>query len=572
MKNKKIFIAWKDIAGIEKNGMFLSVYLKNPDLYPVNKWINIINTRFTGTNINIPLNSIDYNIKQIEKLIKKKLILSIFFLFSSFLLYSQPNTLPKSQAAQLGKLQVLHNNRIMPLQTLAKDFTLKISGKDHYGEFSAEQVFFGWIFYPQQWQQEQIIAIKNKTLKKRLSIEKNISYQDLFSVENKAVIEAYCLELERENRQNALHKTVYEINEKWQLIDGLQNGGLLRLFPYTENGETIWFSPISISPSLAKEQERQFIQGYFSIMYNAVNENNIEKITHLTQLLTDFQQKNGGKSLLSPQKVQMECLYNAVSFSEIVSRFNLILGIISFVFLIYNRRKYRMYKLLFILFSTSFLFLTVFLCLRTYISGRMPLGNGYETLLFLAWISMLIALIFRKKMPALLSFGFLLSGCILLVSTFMNPQITPLMPILLSPWLSVHVSVIMVSYSFFAFTFLNAVAALVYLKMGNLPQVERITDFSHLFLFLGVFLLGIGIFTGAVWANISWGDYWSWDPKEVWALITFIVYGLALHWSVLPFFRDKKIFHWYIIFAFACVLMTYFGVNYFLGGMHSYAK
>ena len=146
------------------------------------------------------------------------------------------------------------------------------------------------------------------------------------------------------------------------------------------------------------------------------------------------------------------------------------------------------------------------------------------------------------------------------------------MPILLSPWLSIHVSVIMISYAFLTFTFLNAIAALIYLKIGNLHQAERITAFSRLFLYIGVFLLGIGIFTGAVWANSSWGDYWSWDPKEVWALITFMVYGLALHSSVFSFFNNKKIFHWYLIFAFACVLMTYFGVNYFLGGLHSYAK
>ena len=130
----------------------------------------------------------------------------------------------------------------------------------------------------------------------------------------------------------------------------------------------------------------------------------------------------------------------------------------------------------------------------------------------------------------------------------------------------------MLSYSFLTFTFLNAIAALIYSKMGKNAQVERLTIFNHLFLYLGVFLLGIGIFTGAVWANISWGDYWSWDPKEVWAAITFIVYGLALHSPIFPFFNNKNNFHLYLIFAFLCVLMTYFGVNYFLGGMHGYVN
>ena len=508
--------------------------------------------------------------RQLVKTAFGKTVLLIFLLFFSLSVYSQPNTLPQEQAAEMGKWQVLYNNRIMPLQTLAKDFTLKLTGKDHYNGFSAEQVFLGWIFFPQQWQEEPLIVIKNKQLKQLLSIEKNSSYHELLLPENKSIIEKYCLKLERANKRNSLHKTVYEINEKLQWINLLQNGDLLRLFPYTANNETIWFSPSSRLPSAITEEEKHFIQGYFSVMHQAVMEHNIENITNLTQLLTDFQQKQGGNSLVSRHKIQMERLYNAIPFSAIAYRFNLILGIISFVFLIYNRKQTILTEILLILFLISFAFLTFFLCLRTYISGCLPLGNGYETLLFLSWIIMLIAVLLHKKLPAFLSFGFLLSGFMLLVSTVMNPQIAPLTPVLLSPWLSIHVSSIMVSYSFLAFTFLNAITALIYLKIGNLCQAERITAFSHIFLYLGVFLLGIGIFTGAVWANSAWGDYWSWDPKEVWALITFMVYGLALHFPVFSFFNNKKVFHWYMIFAFSCILMTYFGVNYFLGGRHGY--
>ncbi|MCL2131265.1 MAG: cytochrome c biogenesis protein CcsA [Lentimicrobiaceae bacterium] len=508
--------------------------------------------------------------KQLIKTALGKTALLILLLFFSLPAHSQPNTISKEQAAQMGKWQVLYNNRIMPLQTLAKDFTLKLTGTDHYNEFSAEQVFFGWIFFPQQWQAEPLIVLKNKELKKLLPIEKTISYIDMLLLENQSIIEKYCMKLERANKQNSLHKTVYEINEKLQLIHLLQNGELLRLFPYAVNGKTVWFSPSSILPNTLAEEEKHFIQGYFSVMHQAVIENNTETITDLTQILSDFQQKQGRKSLLSPQKVQIERLYNAIPFSAIAYRFNLILGIIGFVFLIYNRKKNIVEKIVLFSFSTSFIFLTFFICLRTCISGRIPLGNGYETLLFLSWITMLIAFLLHKKLPAFLPFGFLLSGFMLLVSNIMNPQIAPLMPVLLSPWLSIHVSVIMVSYAFLAFTFLNAIAALIYMKINNLRQAERITAFSQLFLYLGVFLLGIGIFTGAVWANRSWGDYWSWDPKEVWALITFMVYGLALHAPVFSFFSNKKHFHWYLIFAFACVLMTYFGVNYFLGGMHGY--
>ena len=150
--------------------------------------------------------------RSLLKMAMDKNLLLVLLLFSSVFLHSQPNTLSKEQAAQMGKWQVLHNNRMMPLQTLAKDFTVKLTGTDHYGKFSAEQVFFGWIFYPQQWQAEPLISLKNKDLKQRLRIKKNASYNDLLALENQSIIENYCLQLERANKQNLLHKTVYEIN------------------------------------------------------------------------------------------------------------------------------------------------------------------------------------------------------------------------------------------------------------------------------------------------------------------------------------------------------------------------
>ena len=161
----------------------------------------------------------------------------------------------------------------------------------------------------------------------------------------------------------------------------------------------------------------------------------------------------------------------------------------------------------------------------------------------------------------------------------MNPQITPLMPVLASPWLSWHVSLIMISYGLFAFTFLNGILALCLIgKQKNTAspvtgeQIEQLTLLSRLLLYPGTFLLGIGIVLGAVWANVSWGSYWSWDPKEVWALAAFIIYGISFHRNSLPFFQRPWVFHGYMVFAFAVVLMTYFGVNYLLGGMHSYAN
>ena len=181
---------------------------------------------------------------------------------------------------------------------------------------------------------------------------------------------------------------------------------------------------------------------------------------------------------------------------------------------------------------------------------------------------MAFALFMSRRFRPAIPFGFLLSGFALLVSYLgqMNPQITPLMPVLVSPWLSLHVSVIMMSYALFAFILLNGVWALCVPR-----EAERLMTYSRLMLYPALFLLTAGIFIGAVWANVSWGRYWGWDPKEVWALITMLVYALPLHAASLPWFRKPRFFHIYTIAAFLSVLITYFGVNFFLGGMHSYA-
>ena len=167
-----------------------------------------------------------------------------------------------------------------------------------------------------------------------------------------------------------------------------------------------------------------------------------------------------------------------------------------------------------------------------------------------------------------------MSGFALLVASIagMNPEITPLVPVLSSPLLSLHVSLIMMAYALLAFLCINGVITLVYYAKGVQQQVERLTTLSELMLYPATLFLGIGIFIGAVWANVSWGRYWGWDPKEVWALITFMVYGIAFHRKSFACFKHPLVLHLFFIFAFLLVLMTYFGVNYLLGGMHSYAN
>ncbi len=222
-----------------------------------------------------------------------------------------------------------------------------------------------------------------------------------------------------------------------------------------------------------------------------------------------------------------------------------------------------------------FIFLSVLIALRSAIVGYFPLANGYEVMHFLAWTTLLLTLLFYRRFQMILPFGFLLCGFSLLVATMgeANPQITALKPVLSSPLLSVHVVVIMFSYVLLAFIMLNGLTAILLhcFSENAQRQIERLKTISHLMLYPAVFCLAIGIFVGAIWANLTWGRYWGWDPKEVWALITMMVYSTAFHSKSLPFLQKPLYFHVFTVVAFLAVLFTYFGVNFLLGGLHSYA-
>lgn len=271
-----------------------------------------------------------------------------------------------------------------------------------------------------------------------------------------------------------------------------------------------------------------------------------------------------------------EELYNGIDFMRPVAVLCIMMGVTLFGVSCRNMITGRgghsfIYVLSLVVLFAVLSYLLFFISLRWYIGGYIPLSNGYETMLFMACSSLVITLFFHRRFLFMLPFGLLLCGLALMVTTMggSNPRITNLIPVLRSPLLSLHVTVIMVAYSLFAFMMFNGLAALFLHK--NRRVVEYLAIVSRLMLYPAVFLLITGVFIGAVWANISWGRYWGWDPKEVWALITMFVYSVPFHSVSFPVLRSSMAFHVYAVVAFLTVLMTYFGVNYILGGIHSYA-
>lgn len=502
----------------------------------------------------------------------KKGVLSLALLASVAGKAQAVTVLPKETADKFGRLNILYNDRICPLQTFAIDFTKKLCGKATYNGMTAEQVLTGFIFYGNEWSAEPIIRLKSGEMRETLQLPANVSVNTFF---NQAMggytIGPYVREYYQGNHDK-FHKQVADTDDKLQLVMELRRGTLLKVFPYTDKGTTTWYAPTDKLPTDIGKEQALYINNVFSLLYGDVLAGNTDRVNETIGKMIAYQERYGGTSLPTDLQVKAERVYNAVPFATILFIFNLTMGFLMCIGLTMTRRKGRWLTLLSMI--LSFAALTVCEALRWIISGTIPMSNGYETMLFVAWLVMLVSLLTCRRFHIVLAFGFLVSGFFLLVSHIgqINPSIGRVMPVLNSPLLSIHVSIIMTAFALLSLTFICSLAALVLRIIGNRSsQLTALQLLSQLFLFPALTFLGIGIFVGAIWANVSWGNYWGWDPKEVWALITFMVYAVAVHSTSIPALRKPTTYHMFMVLAFLTIIMTYFGVNYFLGGMHSYA-
>ncbi|MCF8227021.1 MAG: cytochrome c biogenesis protein CcsA, partial [Bacteroidales bacterium] len=304
----------------------------------------------------------------------------------------------------------------------------------------------------------------------------------------------------------------------------------------------------------------------------------------ITAFIEHYQEKNS-QVQLHPGKKRAEIYYNKANifkrFIRIYGLFGLLLLVLQFL-RIFRPRKWVEYMFLIgvIHLAVFFVVHTFFFALRWYVSGYAPLSNGYESMIFVSWISLLAGLVFVRRTGFALALTAILSTLSLLVAnmSWMNPDITNLVPVLKSPWLTIHVTVIMAGYGFLGLSMLMGLINLVFYTLLSKRNVGRIdgvikllTRVNHQSLIIGLYFLTIGTFLGGVWANESWGRYWGWDPKETWALISVLVYTFITHMHRLPGMKGAYAFNLASLLGFFSILMTYFGVNYFLGGIHSYA-
>ena len=498
----------------------------------------------------------------------------------------QNAVLPKETAEKFGELHILYNDRICPVQTFALDFCKKIYGARSYQGLTAEQVLSGWVFYGNTWASEPFIKIKSGEMKTAMNLPDYASLNTFFNREMGGYTIGQYVQEYYNGQQDKFHQQAADIDGKIQIIMELREGISLKVLPYTftknvkatkdhpfiKAGTTTWFSPVDKLPQAVEQQHALYIKNVFSLLNGDVKAGNTSRVNEFFVKMKKYQEVSSGNSLPTNTQYKAERINNAFPFATILFMANLTLGFIALFYTIYRMMKKREIKVLNIalpiLLGVSFLALTFGLALRWIISGNIPMSNGYESMLTVAWFVMLISILMQLRIRIVMVFGFLISGFFLLVSHInqMDPAIGQMMPVLNSPLLSIHVSIIMMSYALLSLTFICGIMGICLRSHG-----EELQALSRIFLYPALTTMGFGIFIGAIWANVSWGNYWSWDSKETWALITFMIYAVVVHTQSLPVFRKPLVYHIYITLAFLSIAMTYFGVNYFLTGMHSYA-
>ena len=511
----------------------------------------------------------------------------------------------KDIAHKIGTIQVLYNNRICSLNTVATDFVTKLTGKASWGGYSADEIFTSWMIYYSPWEQQKLIRVKSRQIQKLLGISGQwASYNDFLNDYHE-----YKLEKAIETLRTGLgdsetqatpaidRKGLLDADEKFHLIEMFYQGQFIKLFPFPLSSTVNWYSPGAQSlPREIPVKEQFFIKQSIDFLTESIVTGQRDRAFEIIAKVKLFQRDMIGEVLPSETSVKVEVFYNSLRSQKWMVFLALTLSLLLCIAMLsWSKPPFLLSMLLAVLLYSLFLYVTLMLGLRWWLSGHLPVSNGHETMLFMAWVALLLTILLRRTLPILTGFGPLITSFCLLVSVLAGTgsQITPLMPVLQSPLLSVHVMTVMCAYALFALQVLLGVQALlltrrllssptgegsgVRLSKSNSEasmlhgQLERTTALSQLLLYPAVFLLAIGIFLGAVWANVSWGNYWSWDPKESWALITLMVYAVPLHKASIGAFRRPRFYHLYMITAFLTVVITYFGVNYLLGGMHSYA-
>ncbi len=509
----------------------------------------------------------------------------------------QANTVDKDHAAKFGELVIQDfGGRMKPINTYSSELLRKLGKKDNYNDLNSDQVLLSMIENPAIWYSAPLISIKakNDSLHHVLGVQENkkyVSLTDFFRMDGQYKLSEYLDAAYKAAVPNQFQKDFITVDEKVNLIYNTLQGKQFRIFPIPEHPNNKWVS----YPELDDEKyfagvdtlyTKQILPLYMQSLRSARQTGDYEQSNELLLSLKSFQNKYGEEVMPAEEKVKAEILYNKIDIFNLLFQLYLYASLIMIVFVILSIFKQNKLNKITITISKVLLVLlfivhTGGLAARWYISGHAPWSNAYESMIYVAWATMFFGLAFGRKSDLTMGSTAFVTSIILMVAhwNWLDPSIGNLQPVLDSYWLMIHVAVIVGSYGPFALGAIIGLVSLILIIATNKSNfkkmklnIQELTIINELALTVGLIMLTIGNFLGGQWANESWGRYWGWDPKETWALISIFVYAFVIHMRLVPGLRGLFAFNWAAVIAFGSILMTYFGVNFYLTGLHSYAS
>ena len=498
-------------------------------------------------------------------------------------------------AIRFGELVVQdHQGRMKPMDTIAHDVVAKITGKSSVFGLEPTQIFLGMILQPDTYQNIPMIKIGHKKIALDLGLPEDTKYArftDFFSDKNNG----YKIfdQVSAASRKKPLEKSQYDkelikVDERVNVSYMAYQGTLMRIFPKPNDENRKWFAPMDAMKSFPPKEAQKVkmaISAYFIMVDQAIKKGDWENADLALRGIKKYQQTYGADVLPSKKHVEMEIWYNRLGlFGKLVPVY-LLLGILLLIFAFIHviKQDFPMKWIMrgaWSILIIAFILHVIGMGIRWYISGHAPWSNAYESIVFIAASTVFAGIILARKSPFALAGTAILAGVTMGVAhmNFINPEITNLVPVLKSYWLMIHVAGIISGDGFLGLgSILSLLVLVLFIIRGkkgssNIDRaIKELTNLSEMALIIGLFLFTVGNFLGGVWANESWGRYWGWDPKETWAAVTILIYATVLHLRFIPKLNDTFIYNAAATWAYSTVIMTYFGVNYYLSGLHSYA-
>tara|TARA_R110002033_G_scaffold2555_3_gene17394 strand:- start:1673 stop:3712 length:2040 start_codon:yes stop_codon:yes gene_type:complete len=507
----------------------------------------------------------------------------------------------KEHAAKFSELVVQDaGGRMKPINTFSSELLRKLSLKDKYTDFNSDQVFLSMMLNPAAWYNAEFIALDKKgdndSIRKILGVEhgrKYIKATDFFNEKGEYKLTPYLQEAYATNTPNQFQKDFKALDERLVLLDQALGGKIVKIFPLLNDENNKWISAVEyragqfqVSDSLYANFIKNAVPFYLMSLEKAVRNGDYSEADKLLAAFKKNQENHGSEVLPSENKIKAEIFYNKADIYNKLYKYYALVGLLMFVLLVFqiikDRKALRFsiasIKVLIYLF---FILHTLGLIMRWYISGHAPWSDAYESILYVSWATLGMGLLFSKKSDMTVAAATFVTAMLLWIAhqSWVDPSIANLVPVLDSYWLMIHVAVIVGSYGPLTVGMILGVVSLLLIIMTNNKNKEKmdlnikeLTIINELSLTVGLVMLTIGNFLGGQWANESWGRYWGWDPKETWALISIMIYAFVVHTRLIPGLRGKWMFNFLSVVAFGSIMMTYFGVNFYLVGLHSYAS